>query len=334
MSTCLMIGNGLNLCHDNISWNGILNDFAKKRHIEYKRNAMPLPLEFERIMNIYLKKGGVKHRYEAYGSAKGAIAKRINNITLPSGAVHYGLTKIEPDSIITTNYDFLIERAYGIPDTDIAIPKKNTLINSYTADVSGMKFYHPHGVVSKPSTICLGYMHYAKIVADLQKSISKKRNNRNREMLILQHCRGDITIDHWATKFYDSDVAIIGFGLALSEIDFWWVLEHRARLMNQQISDAASLVKNAIVYYDIMTPEILQRREGEGLEEYVMRQMEADIENEMKLQKHLLLKSMNVFVKTIYINSTDSKNYIEAYNAIMDDIYNNGIVADKPSLTL
>ncbi len=335
MSTrCLMIGNGLNRCHDNKSWDAILDNFAKGYHIERGGNLIPFPLEFERIMNVHLAKGVVKNRSAVYGKAKQRIAETINKFTLPSGAVHYGLTKIEPDSIITTNYDFLLEHAYGIPDIDKIKPKKRALINSYTSDVSGIKFYHPHGVVSKPSTMCLGYMHYAKIIADLQESISKKQNNRKQKMMILQHCRGDIIIDHWAAKFFDSDVAILGFGLDLSEIDFWWILEHRARLINQQISDAVDLVNNTIVYYDIMTPEILQRKDGEKLEEYIARQIYENQKNEMKRQKHKLLDSMNVFVKTVYINGTENEDFIKAYDAIIDDIYSNGIVADKPSISL
>lgn len=84
MDTCLIIGNGLNRLYDNDnSWGSLVRNLAKDRGIEAREN-IPLPLEFERVMNLHLEnKPSIKHS-EAYSRAKASLAKKINAIKLPS----------------------------------------------------------------------------------------------------------------------------------------------------------------------------------------------------------------------------------------------------------
>lgn len=54
MENCLLIGNGLNRTLENsISWSDLLGDLAAKYKTSHCKE-IPLPLEFERIVNHYL----------------------------------------------------------------------------------------------------------------------------------------------------------------------------------------------------------------------------------------------------------------------------------------
>lgn len=328
-----MVGNGLNRCIADVQWSTILDTFARRRGIDRESNSyIPFPLEFERLMNYYLSKGNLKNRSAAYSRAKGSIAKEIKKITLPEDAIHYKLRELKVDSIITTNYDFLIENAIGIKDPTEYCKGKRSYINGCTSKLNNMTIFHPHGVISNPSTMCLGYINYAKIVKDLEKTIAHKRKNRKESILILEHCRNKEHLNHWATKFYDSDVAFIGFGLDDSEMDFWWLLAHRASLMNQQVADAADLINNTIVFYDIVTPVSLSRGNKESIADYIERQARAEITDRSKKQKYKLLESMNIFVKTVETSGTDPTDFINAYAIILQDLQVNGIVADRHNI--
>lgn len=59
MEKTLLIGNGLNrTLQFSISWSELLCDIAKEHNVEYIPD-LPMPLEFERIINTILKKSDV-----------------------------------------------------------------------------------------------------------------------------------------------------------------------------------------------------------------------------------------------------------------------------------
>lgn len=116
--------------------------------------------------------------------------------------------------------------------------------------INGIDFFHAHGCIIAPTTICLGYEHYMG-------TIEKIRNDINRAPKDIG-CKNIAAIlkgiiepaNTWAEKFYTSDVHIIGFGLYECEADFWWLLTHRASMYYAN-EGGQDLIRNTIMYYDV-----------------------------------------------------------------------------------
>lgn len=162
----MLIGNGLNLTMSShsISWFNLLSDLAKNRKL-VSNKKMPTSLEFERLMNLHMQKNYLKNKVEAYSRAKASIAKSIQKISvLPLSAIHHKIRSLHIDNILTTKYDKLLESTFGLSSIRSLCDGSIFCMLGPTDIVSGTKFYHIYGLVTKPSTMCLGSIHYLRIV--------------------------------------------------------------------------------------------------------------------------------------------------------------------------
>ena len=142
MENTLLLGNGLNLCLDGgVAWGQLLSEMASKYGIEPNLD-IPLPLEFERIINKYLSNTiiGVDVASGVYTEEKQRIADRIKTLTLPKSAIHYCIKDLPIASIITTNYDLNLERVYDESFKPRPI-EATKYINSETDVVSKIAFF-------------------------------------------------------------------------------------------------------------------------------------------------------------------------------------------------
>lgn len=64
--------------------------------------------------------------------------------------------------------------------------------------------------------------------------------------------RGEEKSDGWGSLFFITNVEIIGFSLADCESDTWWLLAKRTALYYQDYRDAQSLIKDKIIFYDVV----------------------------------------------------------------------------------
>lgn len=218
----LLIGNGLNRClKKEGSWNDLLEAMAKKYDATYNGN-IPLPMEFESIVNQCQMKCGKRASDRIYLEMKEEIAEKLKEMELPNGSVHKELKRLNLDLLMTTNYDCLLERVF---DRDYRFRGGEKIVNkkylySATAEINGMKFYHPHGIAELPKTLCLGYEHYMGIVTNLREKINTKLNNKPGNMKIKQVLFGERPPDdEWGEKFYTANVGIIGLELSAYESD-------------------------------------------------------------------------------------------------------------------
>lgn len=112
MDKTLLIGNGLNrTLKSSISWEDLLDDIANEYGVEHIDN-LPMPLEFERIVNTILRKSS-NPSSRIYNDIKKKIANKVQDIKLPADAIQHELCAIPVNAIITTNYDYLLENAYN-----------------------------------------------------------------------------------------------------------------------------------------------------------------------------------------------------------------------------
>lgn len=250
MDTTLLIGNGLNLTLSKESWSELLTNIASHKGITPQK-GLPLPFEFERIMNLYLgDKQNIKDKNRVYSETKKEMLRELQSkISLDDDAIHKKLTELPIQNIITTNYDFLLEYAFE-PGISPKIDSQTTFIDKPVECINGVNFYHAHGHAHAIKSICLGYEHYIKLVTHIRNALDKK--NTHDKCGLVNNLKNNTVLNEWYYKFFSDNIYIIGLGLSESEIDLWSLLTRRASLYYRDCDGAHSAIQNRIVYYDII----------------------------------------------------------------------------------
>lgn len=315
METSLLIGNGLNQClKGGVPWGNLLRAIAEDYGVAYNE-SISMPLEFERIINEILKKEP-SYGIGIYDEVKQKVADKVCNVLLPTGAIHEALTKISTDAIMTTNYDFMLEKAFDLKFT----PKSTALNLKYpwkeTSEISNKKFFHVHGMASAKGTLCLGYEHYMGIVEKIRSELNaESKENSGKHIYCRLAGKEDFT-GSWPERFYNTNIAIIGLGLYQCESDLWWLLTHRASLFYSNYNGIRSknLLNNVITFYDV-ADDIPKNDESE--------EQKRKHRIEEQKQRNLMLHALNVNVHEEKLSRTGS--YTEAYREIVRMIQRNGI---------
>lgn len=164
------------------------------------------------------------------------------------------------DEYITTNYDnaFIecIEFCNG-EEVDSDNSEKIYSIRrhlEFNVENRTIKLWHIHGNLSNYKSIQLGLDHYAgsigKIDAYLKGNyeyVIEGKNKKILEVVDKHHLKKNKRLDRisWIDLFFDSNIHIIGLALDYSEIDLWWILNKRARLMKS----GKVVTNNKVTYY-------------------------------------------------------------------------------------
>lgn len=252
----IMLGNGINRCiFSNISWGDLLSTIANKYDVKLNQN-ISFPMQFETIVNQISSSSKITID-DVHTRIKQEIISLLKVATLPIQAPHRALAETA-HSVITTNYDYLIEhsidRDFSIDD----IPKhskdsnnKYNLKNSILA--GGKEVFHIHGDLRKAKSICLGYEHYAGTVQHLRDAIATKKDIGEEKIPAIVMALRDqkYSTNTWAEKLFTDDVNIVGLGLTRSEIDIWWLITYRATLLYTNNYNCRELLNNEIIYHDI-----------------------------------------------------------------------------------
>ena len=316
MENCILIGNGLNQCLKGaVPWGNLLKHVADELNVSYNPD-IPMPMEFERIINEYLGGRSVEDiPKDIYTLIKSKIAALIQHASLRDDSIHMRLKDISVDSVLTTNYDTLLEAVYE-PGYVYGGKKASTYLLDPTWEHEGVKFFHVHGIADNPKSICLGYEHYMGIVKQLRDTLNKNSDNKSDEKAIKQILFGERKpLGSWGEKFYTSNMAIVGLGLTESESDLWWLITHRASLYYSNYADIRRVLRNTIVFYDVID----ERKTGDPANE-----KKRQAANIAKRNRHLLLKDSHVTVKALVLGK-DCSSYEEAYGLIFDELSKNGI---------
>ena len=289
MKKTLFIGNGLNrIMNDNISWDDLLNFMIINNKI--MNPSIPLPIKFECLINNYSLYNDINENF--YDDCKHKIINHINKQT----SLNYDILKYidikNIDSIITTNYDLNIEKFYNLNITKKISGNTKYCIDKTTEDV--ISIYHPHGICTNPKTICLGYEHYCSIIEKCRTEINKLIDD---DKYIFQIIKRKAKNKFWFDDFFTNNIFFVGFGLALSEIDIWWLLSYRASIISTNRENLKNNIINKIIFYDILNTNVI---------------------NYEKLLIHDILSSMFVEVRVKYVKNQDE--YFAAYKDILLEI--------------
>lgn len=288
----LLIGNGFNRLEDPDfpNWDSLIKTPVKDSAEYVDITNMSYPLKFEYIVNFC---NSVKNCYstDTYQAIKKDMSNRLNESILKSDKridkdIAKKLREICPTNILTTNYDFLLEKVFISKGTHAEYSEKFSNRNKdkefflnrtrqFGKGPDKTYFYHVHGIDTVTSSICLGYEHYMRIVDALRRRLIGRGDNIRIVDYLKDATRkiyGRDFPNEYETKFFDSDIYIVGLGLTHEEIDLWWILCYRAYLYHANVNGAKELIKNKIVYLDVHPTKVTN--EGYSYEEDYKRQQE------------------------------------------------------------
>ena len=163
MGKTLFIGNGINRLTDDTSWEQVLDSLAKfapePEHNLIMRDIKdkPFTLVFE---EIFLRSAKARHTTEL--ELKKEAVRLIN--TIPNSEYHARIMKTGAKHILTTNYDYNLEKGSGVERRKASSSgkPKYSLFRRYR--VGNQCVWHIHGEASNPDSLALGHNHYAGLL--------------------------------------------------------------------------------------------------------------------------------------------------------------------------
>lgn len=246
----ILFGNGFNMLSQHCpSWDNLLSRISGVSSAPIR--GIPPTFQYEQI---FLK--SLSDEIEL----KEDVIKQLQNIQF--NIFYERLQLLKANVYLTTNYDHVFynnsnnlidfsdaEKIYSIRRW------KRVKINDLTTSL-----FFIHGDIDAPKSIMLGFDHYAGSIAKIENyvkgdySAGKSQKIPSIEKRIKN---GLINVDpteygfkdsksgilSWIDAFFFTNLHIIGLSLDFAEIDIWWLLCRRARLMKN------SKLDNTIYYY-------------------------------------------------------------------------------------
>ncbi len=286
-STTIFFGNGVNLLSkEGKSWDAILKQISIGQVIasipntlKYESIVLPQDLYTDGYEGVEIRIGGIldKLLVDTESFIKEKLAEKLT-ISRPSD-FYNKLARLKADNYITTNYEnFICDSLlkHGCKKGGGYNEPRHRLKPHFflKRDEQPVRIWNIHGAVEDEDSILLGLYEYSKYVTDIEKILKP-----------IEQKSPDVNKSSWPYVMLHSNVHMLGFGLGYEEIDIWYILTFRKRLIRKEI-----IPRNRFFYYSIMN------------DSYDTAKME-------------LLKTLDVDV--IPINLDKSENaYEKAYNEI------------------
>ncbi len=271
----IIFGNGLNLLNGYSTWNSLLKKIDDSKDIaripntlQFEAEVLSLP-ERELVDFTYYGKSitynGKQHTYsiDSEKRLKADIAKEMESYR---GNDLYSriASMVDISHYVTTNYDDVMLRT--LIQKGFTEYEHNKIENTYSlrrrvsleSGKSRKHIWNIHGEISTPQTIMLGLHQYCGSVGRITEYLNGKYSySVDKEQKIVPSIkerldgltRGDDFPFAWVDLFFISDIIIIGFSLLYEEIDLWWILTRRKRLMRQ-----GEAIKNHIYFCGPVDP--------------------------------------------------------------------------------
>ena len=260
----LFVGNDINNAVPGYSWSDLLDELIRyvNAEAEIKRMSSHFPLFYEQIWahSHQVRNGPSRTELEI----KEFIANRIKG--LRSNEIHDALMELDCAEILTTNYDFCLERVRTEKPAELenearVTERRYSRFRRYR--VGGSRIWHLHGDAFHPASIALGYEHYSGYLQNLRNYVTEGASFRNHHFdPLLQRLKrkGALETFSWLDVFFSHDVHMLGFGLDYSEIHLWWWLTFLSRGSRE---GGKSFKYEQQVYYYV--PSFIAVKAGEKL---------------------------------------------------------------------
>lgn len=247
-NSSLLVGNDINSLNPGYDWKQLLKDLINRigANNEIVHIKEQFPLLYEEICTFANSRNTASE-----GEIKQFIADKVQKLN--PNHIHAELTNLGIKEILTTNYEFSLEKSVNDSFTQfvnngIVAETKYSIFRNTTLD--GLRFWHIHGDAQSSGTIALGYEHYSGYLQNMRNYVvsgsrDSYKNVKFEPLVKRLRNKLDENYKSWLDIFFTNDVHIIGLGLEFVEIHLWWLLTYRARAKN--ISKLLS--RNKIYYY-------------------------------------------------------------------------------------
>lgn len=249
----LLIGNGINyLSKNSLSWKSILKQLANDiYHEEIIKliDEKPFTLVYEEIV--------FKSKSVSEIEIKRKVSELVNQIN--SNDYHRQILKSRFKHIITTNYDYTLERSINSKINNRNLKKETKYSLFRRKEINGKYIWHIHGESSAPNSILLGHEQYS---GQLQKMRSYATSKATASRDISQFMQNNLTFDEdgsiysWLDVFLRDNVHILGLSLDYTEIDLWWLLSYRERILKKKDYNVGK------IYFHTITKSINKQKLG------------------------------------------------------------------------
>ena len=252
----LLLGNGINLAERlSPDWNTLLKTVAEKYGFT-PEESLSNTLGYEMLENRILRKNPALrmtaiHREIARGVQTRAISRKKDW----SGTDHARLTRLPVSVILTTNYDYALERSADPAFRRVYNTRETTYSLRRCQYAGGKTIYHIHGECGYPRSICLGFEHYAGSLQRIREGVvgstalTEEAKKAGHTYMLADILNGltPKPEQSWIFDFFTEDMYILGLNLDACEIDLWWLLSYRAK----QITMGRLTKRNEIHYLDV-----------------------------------------------------------------------------------
>lgn len=237
MQTTVFYGNGVNLLSKKgKTWDNILREISVgqilppigSNTLKYEYIVLPKNKYTEVGHGCTFTVAGVKvtEMIDTEIDIKTKLKEKMTHFEAP--AFYDKLAELEADNYITTNYETflnnpLMKRGYKRKDTECSIRN----IEAHFTFVNGEKkirLWNMHGSFDIEERIMLGLYEYCESVTKLKRMFELSNGHINAETD--ENC--------WPYVMLHSNVYILGFGLGYEEIDLWYFLTIRKRLIREK----------------------------------------------------------------------------------------------------
>jgi hypothetical protein len=238
MKTAYLLGNGINrmprIDYDRYEWGNLLLDLNQEFALNSILNIRekPFPMVYDEIVSYSLRNGNQRER-----NIKTFIQDKIEIIQTNSR--YDNLININGSEILTTNYDYLIEKSLNSNWQRNPINRLEYNYSIYRfQQSSNSNIWHIHGEQADSRSLMLGFKHYmdysSKVKARAELFINGLRTN-------IEHNNPS-----WVDLFFTHNIKIIGLGMSFTEYPLWWLLAYRNQII---LSNSNLDVNNNINFF-------------------------------------------------------------------------------------
>lgn len=268
----MLIGNGVNRLDSDqsFSWGNLLVELKKKYSIDVDLDNFfkPFPLAFDEMQHL---KSGNNSLSSKLKNLKKSIRSEIESQLDGKRGFndyHEKLVRLNYDDILTTNYDYSLEKSIELNFTRI---KRKSALNKQERKFSLKRcyklqpitrFWHIHGELYDSRThsnesksypeesIMIGYEHYSSYLEKIQENIKGKSGSQkiDNQSLIVR-IRDGKQSPYWTDIFFTHNVDIIGQAIDFSENHLWWLFNYRANLIREGIPKNGVIINNRIRFF-------------------------------------------------------------------------------------
>lgn len=249
IETTIFFGNGVNLLSkEGKSWDDILRQISMDQVIssipntlKYESIVLPRDIYTDGYEGVEIRINGILEKLLV--DTELFIKEKLAEELIKSKASYYyeKLANLRADNYITTNYEHFICDSllkHGCKKGGGYNKPKRRLAPHFSLERNGqlVRIWNIHGAVEDEGSILLGLYEYSKYVTDIEKVLKP-----------IEQKSPDVNKSSWPYVMLHSDVHMLGFGLGYEEIDIWYILTFRKRLIRKEI-----IPRNRFFYYSIM----------------------------------------------------------------------------------